>query len=125
MFFYRLVPFLGMFSIYLVTSKFDTPYFALLNLFTGVAIIICLFLELAFHLLRLYVKYISTFEEWIINMNKFTFFQFYLLCLGLISIAFLSNALPIFLLSMSILIGYREIKYRKFENAKSDNEVSK
>ena len=75
MFIDRLVPFLGMFLIYSVTSKFDTPYFALLNLVTGIVIVIFIFLELAFHSLRLYVKYISTFKEWIINMNKFTFFQ--------------------------------------------------
>ena len=63
MFFYRLVPFLGMFSIYLVTSKIDTLESASLNLFTGIAIIICLLLELAFQSLRLFVKYTSTSEN--------------------------------------------------------------
>ena len=63
MFIYRLVPFLGMFSIYLVTSKIDTLESASLNLFTGIAIIICLLLELAFQSLRLFVKYTSTSEN--------------------------------------------------------------
>ncbi|SFU03172.1 hypothetical protein SAMN04487854_1373 [Pseudoalteromonas lipolytica] len=63
MFIYRLVPYLGLFLIYSLTSKIDTLESASLNLLTGIAIIICLLFELAFQSLRLFVKYTSTSEN--------------------------------------------------------------